>query len=185
MKRGLEGDIVFGGRLVVRGLAGRALGAATGVGAFAAVFVAAALSATGLAGGTVVAALLSTATTALSASGAAEELDAFGDDAELALFLAVGFPLVELEPAFDEDGASFLEVFLAGLGLPSPDDDVDVADFLAVLPVIGAVDAVDGDAEVANGRAFGGVTHFGVAGEVTHEHYFIEVGHKAGRLGDG
>ena len=106
-------------------------------------------------------------------------MDAVGADAEAATLLSGGFvfPGVEDEASFNEDGAAFGEVLAAVFGDFAPDGDVHEGDHLAGLPGGAATELLaDGQAELGDGFAGGGLAHVGVPREVAHEEDFVEGG---------
>src|SRR6202011_3406201 len=110
---------------------------------------------------------------------AAKKLHGFADHPQLASLLSTLFvvPRVELKTAFDENRPTFLQIFAGDLSEPRPEDHIDIGDFFAFFAAVEGVLTIDGNAEVAHGAAFGGVTHFGIARQVSEENDFIETGH--------
>src|ERR1700712_5007036 len=89
---------------------------------------------------------------------AAQELDGVGDDLDLGAVLArlLVLPLRPLEAAVARDRTALGQVPRGVLALRAPDRDVEVVGL--VLPVTGRVvlaTGVDGDAQLADGRAAG------------------------------
>src|SRR5437773_640416 len=84
---------------------------------------------------------------------AADELEVLHDDVKLAALSAtlLVFPLIELEPPFDEDRLALVHVLVDDLGLLSEGVDLDEGDFLAVFTLCGAKLSVAGDAELGDG----------------------------------
>src|SRR5438876_5428606 len=110
---------------------------------------------------------------------AAKQLHRFADHAQLAPLLSALFvvPGVQLETAFDKNRPAFFQIFAGDFREPRPEDNIDIRDFFAFFAAIEGVLTVNGDAEVANGAAFGGITHFGIARQISEENNFIETGH--------
>jgi len=115
----------------------------------------------------------------LGTLAAGEELEVFADHLEFAAFLAGGFivPSVEVEAAFDVNWATFAEVLLGEFRLASPEGDVDESGFLLLAFLFIHPNAVDGEAEFGDGGAFWSVAQFGISGEISDEHDFVEIGH--------
>src|SRR5207244_5234373 len=61
----------------------------------------------------------------------------------------------------------------------SSEGDIDKRDFLALLATVGGVSTIYCNSEIADGAAFGSVTHFGIARDIPKQKNFIEVGHAA------
>src|SRR5207237_4863989 len=121
-------------------------------------------------------------TTACAGRTAAEQLHRFADHAQLASLLPALFvvPCVQLETAFDKNRPAFLKILAGDFCEPRPKDNIDIRDFFAFLAAVEGVLTINGNAEVANGAAFGGVTHFWIARQVSEENDFIETGHAQG-----
>src|SRR5438309_1491952 len=104
---------------------------------------------------------------AVAVAPAAEELDALGDDLDgLALASVLGLPLAPVEPAVDRDRAALAQVLGAALGLVAEDRDPEEVRLVDPLPRLVPPPSVDGDAEVANGRAARRVPQLGVPRQV-------------------
>src|SRR5207244_9473091 len=105
--------------------------------------------------------------------------DRFANHAEFASLLPALFvvPCIQLEPAFDENGTTLLQIFARDFGEPRPEDDIDIRDFFAFFAAVEGVLTINSNAEVANGAAFGGITHFGIARQISEENDFIKTGH--------
>src|SRR5205814_458562 len=132
--------------------------------------------------GTALSAALSTA--AATATSAAitttDELEILHDDGDLGALSAalLVFPLVELEPALDEDRLALGHVLVDHLRLLSEGGDVDEGDLLAVLAGGGAVLAIGRKSELGDGRVGAGdVLELRVAREVAHEQHSVKAGH--------
>ena len=106
-------------------------------------------------------------------------MEIFADHAELGTLLAGLFviPSVELQAPLDEKRTTFFEVFAGDFGLASPHGNVDEGCLFALLAAIGRVGAVDREADVGHGAAFGSVFDLGITGEITEEHDFVVGGH--------
>ena len=76
------------------------------------------------------------ASAAAAALARAEHLQPLADDFELRVLLAVLFPAVELEAAFDQHGRALAEVFVGDFRGAAPQRDVDERGF--VDPLIAA-----------------------------------------------
>src|ERR1041385_4085953 len=117
--------------------------------------------------------------TSSSRRTAAEQLHGFADHAQLAAFLTSLFvvPRVHLQPAFDKNGATFLQIFARDFGQTRPENNIDIGDLLAFFAAFEGVLSVNRDAEVANRAALGGVTDLRIAGEVSEQDDFVQTGH--------
>ena len=107
------------------------------------------------------------------------ELEVVADDFEAAAFFT-GFlviPGVHLEAAFDVGAAALGEVLLGEFGLAAPEGDIDEGGVFLFLSLFVVPDAVDGEGDVRDGFAAGGVAQFGISGEIADEHDFVEIGH--------
>src|SRR5436305_2846387 len=115
-------------------------------------------------------------TTALAT---ADQLHAFGDNATLAAFLSRLFviPGIELQPAFDEDGTAFLQIFADDLRRAAPERYIDKGGFLALLPRIGRVDTVHGEADLRDGGSLRRVAYLRIARQVADQNDFVKAGH--------
>src|SRR5579871_540709 len=118
--------------------------------------------------------LVAAATVAVAA--AAEELDALGDDLDGLALYAVLLPLPPVEAAVDRDGPALAQILGAALRLVAEDRDTEEVRLVDPVAGLVAAPAVDGDAEVADGRAAGRVAQFGVARQVADEHDAVDVG---------
>src|SRR5205814_304989 len=109
----------------------------------------------------------------------AKQLHGFANYAQLAPLLPALFvvPCVQLKTAFDKNRPAFLQIFAGDFGKPRPEDNIDIGDFFAFLAAVESVLTINSNAEVANGAAFGGITHFGIARQISEENDFIETGH--------
>src|ERR1044071_968667 len=117
--------------------------------------------------------------TTAAAGTATEHLHHLADHFEFTPLLArlLVIPGIELEPAFDENRAAFLEIFARHLGSATPKGHVDKGDFFTLLAVIERVLAIDRNPEISDRAAFRRVAHFRVAGQVAEEENFIVAGH--------
>src|SRR5256886_14071399 len=86
-------------------------------------------------------------------------------------------PAVHLQTAFDENWPSFLQVFAGDLSQACPEHNVNISDFLASFSAVGGINAVYGDAEIADCAALWRVTHFGVASEISEQNNFVKARH--------
>lgn len=131
-------------------------------------------------------ALLRSATFAAACAAFGQELNVFTDDAEFGSFLPglLVFPSVELESSFNKNAAAFGEVVGCDFCLTVPEGYVNEGCFFLSVGVFSTTGniAVDGESDVRDGRAFGGVADFGVGCQVPHQEYFIEIGHKRCRV---
>src|SRR5579864_8064247 len=117
------------------------------------------------------------AAAAVAVAAAAEELDAVGDDLDgLALAAAVlRLPLAPVEAAVDRDRAALREVLRAALGLVTEDRDPEVVGLVDPAARLVPAPAVDGDAEIADRRAAGGVSQFRVPRQVSDQYDAVDV----------
>ncbi len=99
---------------------------------------------------------------------------------QLALFLVsvLVLPLVEFEPALDQERPPLFHVLGDDLGLAPEGIDIDESDLFLGLAGLGLPGPVDGQADAGDGGAFGGVAQVGVACEVAREDDFVEAGHR-------
>src|SRR5438876_9104167 len=113
---------------------------------------------------------------------AAKQLHRFADHAQFAPLLSALFvvPGVQLETAFDKNRPAFFQIFASDFCEPRPENDVDIRDFFAFFAAVEGVLTINSNAEVANGAAFGGITHFGIARQISEENDFIKTGHAPG-----
>src|SRR5207248_5087871 len=98
--------------------------------------------------------------TACAGRTTAKQLHRFANHAQLAPLLSALFvvPGVQLETAFDKNRPAFFQIFAGDFREPRPEDNIDIRDFFAFFAAVEGVLTVNGDAEVANGAAFGGIT---------------------------
>lgn len=97
------------------------------------------------------------------------ERDFVGDYFDLGFFLArrFVFPSLLLEAALDVDAQAFGEELAAILSGFAEDGDIDKIGVFVLGVLLVVPDPIEGQADVANGGAFGSVADFGVAGEVS------------------
>src|SRR4029077_2071567 len=111
----------------------------------------------------------------------AEQLHVVGYHAETRSLLPglLVVPRVHLQPPFDENRSAFFQVLASDLRCSSPEGDIDKRDFLALFAAIGRVSPIHRYAEIADGAAFGGVTHFRITCDISKQKNFVEVRHVA------
>jgi len=92
------------------------------------------------------------------------------------MFLAVFFPTIELQPAFDQHGRALAEIFIGDFGRAAPQRDIDERDL--VDPLIAALHSVvHGQADVGHSRAAGDVPQLGIAGQVSDQDNAVKACH--------
>lgn len=103
-------------------------------------------------------------------AAAGEELDVFSDHAQLGALLAgcLVFPGIQLKTPFYKDAAPLAEIVAGHFRLAVPEGDVHEGGFFLAFAVVSGVIAVDGKADVRDGRTLGRVAQFGVGSEVAH-----------------
>src|ERR1700751_4607105 len=117
------------------------------------------------------------ATGAVAVAAAAQELDTLGHDLDgLALRSVLSLPLAPVEPAVDRDRAALAQVLRAALGLVAEDRDPEVVGLVDPLARLVAPPSVDGDAEVADGRAARRVPQLRVPRQVPDQYDAVDVG---------
>ena len=106
--------------------------------------------------------------------------EALQDDLEFALLLVgvLVFPLVELEAAFHQERAALLQVLGDDLGLPAEGIHINKGDLFFGLAGLAFPVRLIARPNLGDGRAFGRVAQFGVAGQVAREDDFVEVSHR-------
>jgi hypothetical protein len=129
--------------------------------------------------------LIATAAAATAAASAAtttgtvlstKHLEPIGGDFQLRVLLAIFFPAIELEPAFDQNGRSFAKILVRDLGRAAPKRDVDESDLID--PLIAAFDSiVHSQADIGDGRAAGDVPQFWIAGQISDEDDSVKACH--------
>ena len=92
-----------------------------------------------------------------------------GNDFYFGFFLACRFvfPSLLLEAAINVDAQAFGEELAAILSGFAEDGDIDKIGVFVLGVLLVVPDPIEGQADVANGGAFGSVADFGVAGEVS------------------
>jgi hypothetical protein len=122
--------------------------------------------------------------TGRAALSAAEELKVLEDNLEFAALLLGGFifPLIEAEPALNEEGAAFGAILGDQLALFAPSFDVYKGGLFAGLARLVLEGTRYCQTELAYSRALGRDSQFGVTGEVSDQEDAVEVGH-GGRVG--
>src|SRR5690606_5744712 len=88
-------------------------------------------------------------------------------------------PLIELQAAFNKEGATLGAVFGDCLSLTAPSLHIDKRSFVAHGARLILELAVHREAELANSRAFGRDAQFRIPGQVANEVNFIEICHAA------
>src|SRR5690606_11810811 len=118
-------------------------------------------------------------TTGSAITAAAEKLEVFQDNLHAAALLSAGLvlPLVEPEAAFDEERTTLGAVLRNRLTLTTPRFDIDEGGFLTRLTRLVLERAIDGQTELADGRALGRAPQSGVARQVADEEAAVEIGH--------
>ncbi len=103
----------------------------------------------------------------------------FANDAQFGSLLPalLVVPRIHLQATLNEDGPAFFQVFARYLRQARPEDNIDIGDFLALFSTVGRVNAIHGDAEITDCTAFGRVTHFRIAGEISQQDDFVKTGH--------
>src|SRR5688572_3078493 len=110
---------------------------------------------------------------------AAHELDPLGHDlGGRALLTVLALPVARLQPALDEDLAALVEVLPARLGLLAPHHDGEEAHFLALLAALGAVVAVDRQAQIRHGGAARGVAQLRGTRQVADQQHLVQARHQ-------
>lgn len=59
----------------------------------------------------------------------------------------------------------------------SPEGDIHKSGFFNTLTSFTRANSIDGKADVSDGSALRGIAKFDITGYVTHEHYFVKIGH--------
>src|SRR4029077_20442722 len=110
-----------------------------------------------------------------------EQLHVVGDYAQSRSLLSglLIVPRIHLEPTFDKNRSAFFQILAGNLGRSSPERDIDKRDFLALFTAVSRISSIYGDAEIANGTAFGRVTHFRITCDISKQKNFVEVRHVA------
>ena len=109
-----------------------------------------------------------------------QHLHSFADDVEFCALLAGCFvvPRVELQAAFDQNGAAFGEVFAGDFCLAPPQRHLDESRlFAAAVRLLVEPVAVDCQADLGEGRSRWRVPHLRITGEIAQENHLIEAGH--------
>ena len=73
-----------------------------------------------------------------------------------------------MQASFHKDSAALAEVVAGYFCLAVPEGDVHKGGFLLAFAVVARIVAVDGEADVRDGGAFGGVAQLGIGGQVAH-----------------
>jgi hypothetical protein len=123
---------------------------------------------------------------AASAFGAsAEKLDILADDFHATALLAAGFvlPGVHAKAAFDIERAAFFGVFAGDFSEAAPEFHINEGGLLTLLAVVEGVVAVDRQADIGHGATFRGEFYFGIAGDISDEDDFVDIGHGGASLG--
>src|SRR6266550_8165247 len=94
------------------------------------------------------------------------------------MFLAIVFPSVELEPAFDKDRIAFPQVLLCELSLTGPERDVNKGGFFVFAILFVGPHSVDGQAERSDWGSFSTVAKLDFASQVSNQIYFVERWHR-------
>ena len=117
--------------------------------------------------------------TGTTTGSATEKLKNFADHFDLSALFASFFvvPRVHLQAAFDVSRAAFGEVLLCDLSLPAPKSDLHKGNIFLFLALVIVPHAFDRKGNLRDGSAFRSVAQFGISGEISDEHDFVEVGH--------
>src|SRR5678816_3247922 len=92
------------------------------------------------------------------------------------MFLAVFFPTIKLQPAFDQHGRPSAEILVGDFGRSAPERDIDERDF--VNPLIAALySVIDGEPNVGHGCAAGDVPQLGIAGQISDQDNSVKACH--------
>src|SRR5207237_1037712 len=83
-----------------------------------------------------------------------------------ALAAVLRLPFTPIEAAVDAHGAALGEVLRATLALVAPDRDVEVVGLVAPVSLRVLLARVDGDPQLADGRAAGGVPQLGILRQI-------------------
>src|SRR5262245_61556523 len=119
--------------------------------------------------------------TAASAALAADHLHPLANHAQLGTLLAVFFPLLELQPAFDQDRRALAQVFARDLGRATPHRHVHERRLFDPLTGLVLAAVVDGEAHVGHGHPALQIPDFDVASQVPEQDYAVETGHRSPR----
>ena len=117
--------------------------------------------------------------TSATASGSSHKLDVVGDDFEFGALLSGSFviPAIHVQASLNEEGLSFSGILVRYLSCASPEGDINKSGFFDTLTSVTCANSIDGKADVSNGSALGGIAKLDITGYITHEHYFIKIGH--------
>jgi hypothetical protein len=100
----------------------------------------------------------------------------FGDDfGGVALKTVLTLPVSGLQATFNIDLRAFFEVASADVGEVFPGDDIMEFNFFLLLAAGVFPDHIGGDAEAGDLHARTGLSNFGILGEVTNDHGFVEI----------
>ena len=107
---------------------------------------------------------------------AAKKLHVVRIDLNLASGLAVLFPSILVQLAFDGDLLSLNQVLIDRFPAPSPKDDVEEIRF--IYPLLALLSAlVDRYGKFTNGHTAGGILQLRVAGESSDQYYVVYICH--------
>ena len=107
-----------------------------------------------------------------------KELHSLGDDVKFGPFLAVFFPRVELQSAFDKDRGAFAEVLAHEFGHPTKKRDIDEGCFVNPFSRCVLSPIVHSDRVLANRHsAIGSMADLDISGKVTDEYDAVVTGH--------
>src|SRR4029450_4026043 len=108
-------------------------------------------------------------------AGTSDQLHPVGDDLGRVFFDAILVRvLAGLQPAFDVDRASLLQVFTGDFRLPAEQHDTVPLGFFLLLATLVFPRFAGGDVQIGDGVAAGGVARFRITAEIAEQDYLVD-----------